>query len=110
MKELFEINVTETNTITFCATAEFPVQIFFIDGNYGCSNIVILADVAAGACDEACCAPQTVGPGTYWLWVGTQGFSGVPCGSDYVMTIDGFTGGGTPAESSTWGSIKGMFK
>ena len=33
---------------------------------------------------------RTLGPGTFWLWVGPQVFSGIPCGLDYVMTVHGY--------------------
>jgi hypothetical protein len=105
----YEITVTETNTLTYCLTGQFNSYAFLIDGNYGCGGLVILASGGA-ACGVPICLTATVGPGIYWLWAGTSDFSGWPCGSPYVLTLDGFTGGGTPAETSTWGSIKGMFK
>jgi len=40
---------------------------------------------------------QEADPGTYWLWVGAPVDGGVPCGSPYVMTIEGYV----PAASSS---------
>jgi hypothetical protein len=105
----FEIEVTEQNSLTFCAIAEFPLLIFFIDGNYGCAGLQIISYTTADPMVEACLS-GTFYPGIYWLWVGPSIFTGVPCGSDYIMTLEGFTGMPSPVESSTWGSIKGLFK
>jgi len=105
----FEITVTENNTLNYCVTSEFPTNIYLIDGNFGCGTITILASASAIPCVEACLT-WSVAPGVYWLWVGASQFSGIPCGSDYVITLDGFTGGGSPVESTTWGALKDMFK
>jgi hypothetical protein len=106
----YEIQVIEENDLTFCAVAEFPLLIFFIDGNYGCAGLQVISYSTADPYMEAC-LEGTFDPGTYWLWVGPSIFTGVECGSDYVMTLDGFTGGIiSPAQATTWGSLKELFK
>ncbi|MBM3307949.1 MAG: hypothetical protein FJY74_06470 [Candidatus Eisenbacteria bacterium] len=85
----YEIELLETTTVRFGCTAEFPVLIFFINGTAGCGALEVVDMATADACDEAW-VEATVGPGTYWLWVGSQTFDGVPCGSEYLMTVDGF--------------------
>jgi hypothetical protein len=76
-------------TFTWTAIATFPVQIFVIDGNNGCptGGPTIIASAAAGACQPATITTACLAPGTYWFWVGTQTFTGVPCGSPYVAML-----------------------
>jgi len=106
----FQIDLVEESNLVVCCTAEFPLQLLVVNGNHGCpvANEDILASAASAECVEACIA-ITLPVGRYWLWVGPGTFSGVPCGSDYVMTIGGY-GPGYPSgtESSTWGAIKSL--
>jgi hypothetical protein len=108
----FEINLVEQSDITFCCIAEFPLQTLVINGNHDCpaTDADILDWRQVGECEEAC-IQITLPVGRYWLWIGPSVFSGVPCGSDYVMTIDGY-GPGYPsaAEPATWGAIKSIFQ
>jgi len=99
----YEIQLDDATEITFCCAAEFPLQIILIDGNGGCP-VSVYTIALAGACEEAC-IQQVVGPGTFWLWVGPSAFIGIPCGEEYMMTIDGYSaadcdvvcpGGGLP--------------
>jgi hypothetical protein len=88
----YEIQLTEATDIRFAATAEFPVQIALLAGSGApdpCVGYTAVEIVQAAACDEAV-IQQTIGPGTYWLWVGPSVFTGIPCGEEYAMTIDGF--------------------
>ncbi len=53
------------------------------------------------------------GPGSFWLWAGPDVFSGVPCGSKYILTLTG-PGipdcGATAVEPSTWGNVKAFYR
>ena len=85
----YEINPTEVTNLRFCCTAHFPVNIFVIDGNYGCDNVQIIGQ-ATGNIQEEVCIEMTLQPGRYWLWVGPSWFDGIPCGSPYTMTVEGY--------------------
>jgi len=60
-------------------------------------------------------APLSFPAGAIWLWAGPDVFTGVPCGSKYLLTITG-TGvpqppcGATATEPSTWGAIKNVYR
>jgi hypothetical protein len=44
------------------------------------------------------------------MWAGPSAWDTTwLCGSDYWMEITGYTGGGTPADNTTWGTIKNLF-
>ena len=85
----FQIEPVEQTDLTFCCTAEFPLQILVVDGNAGCGGSYIMASAYASECQQAC-IQITLPAGTYWLWVGPSDWSAIPCGSDYVMTLDGY--------------------
>jgi hypothetical protein len=106
----FELTVTEESTITFECTAEFPLRIFMLDGNAGCEEITIIDSDTADNFPDMASLTHTFAPGTYWFWVGPSVFEGIPCGSLYVMTITGYGSGTSPARSTTWGEIKGLYR
>jgi hypothetical protein len=62
------------------------------------------------------CVPSTPlnfnGPGTFFLFAGTDLFDGVPCESNYYLSI---TGPGIPpcatsTENTSWGAVKGLYQ
>jgi hypothetical protein len=105
----YELTVTVPGMITFDCVCEFDGLIFMIDGNGGCGGYVIINSMTGGPCDVFSLS-NYFNPGTYWFWVGPSVFSGIPCGADYIMTITGYIGEPTANETTTWGSIKSMFK
>ena len=98
----YQITPASISTISFACRAEFPVQIYLLDGGNGCGEIVELGAATAAACEVAEIV-ETVPPGIYWLWVGPSQHEGVPCSARYAMTIDGYhdtaTGVADPGES-----------
>jgi hypothetical protein len=107
----YEIIITKPELLTVCATGEFPMQLFLIDGNAGCGVITVLAEAYANPCEMACLEWNVV-PGTYWVWVGPQVFEGIPCASDYILTLDGYwpPSGPSTTRRSSWGTIKTQYK
>lgn len=88
-------------------TAEFPLQLILIYGP-DCNNLQYDL-TTAGPCQPASLS-WTFGAGAeFWVWVGAQVFSGIPCDADYVFDICGLEGG-TPTVEKSWGSIKNIYK
>ena len=107
----YQIYVSVSNTITLTAVAEFPVLIFFLDGNLplGCDDPgIVISSTTASPCELATLT-ETVGPGLYWLWVGPSVFSCQPCGLEYVVEIDGYVGP-SPVEDASWTTIKALYR
>src|SRR5262245_8482585 len=53
------------------------------------------------------------GPGTFFLFAGTDVFDGVPCESKYYLSITGPgipTQCGTSTENTSWGQVKGLYQ
>ncbi|MCK4413503.1 MAG: hypothetical protein KAY32_08170 [Candidatus Eisenbacteria sp.] len=92
--------------------AEFPVQLLFIHGT-DCIEPEYDA-IRADRCEFVIVGRNVDLGELVWVWVGPSVFSGVPCGADYVLTLDGiYAGPGcqpTPAREDSWGRIKGMFR
>lgn len=85
----YSITLDDTRNISFCCTAEFPLMLHVIDASTGCDSPTILQSAVADSCEEVC-IDILIGPGEYWLWVGASVFDGVPCDSEYIMTVGGY--------------------
>ena len=107
----YQIYISVTNTITFSAIAEFPVLIFFLDGDLplGCDDPGLVLSSATGSPCELVSLTETVGPGLYWLWVGPSVFACQPCGLEYIIEIDGYIGP-SPVEDASWATIKALYR
>jgi hypothetical protein len=94
-------------TVTATCEAEFPLQ-FILIYVADCNNLQYdLLQVPM--CEPATLSYNFSAGQIFWLWVGASVFSGIP-ESEYIFDVCGIEGGVTPASSSTWGEIKGMFK
>jgi len=97
--------------MTFTVCASFPVQLIFIYGT-NCSSPTY--DYTTGNPFTEVTLSHTIANGAFaWAWVGASTFTGVPCESPYLLTVDGLgTGAGceVPTQSKTWGGIKNMYK
>jgi hypothetical protein len=107
----YQIYVAVPNTITFRGVAEFPLLIFFLDGNLplGCNDPGLVISSATAAPCETAELTETVGPGLYWLWVGPSVFSCQPCGLEYAIQIEGYLGP-SPVEDASWSTIKALYR
>jgi len=86
----YELVTTNPRIFTWTATATFPVLIFVIQAGpepTPCTGYTSIASATAGACQPATITTACLAPGKYWFWVGTQGFTGVPCNSPYIATL-----------------------
>jgi len=107
----YQIYLGASNTITLRVLAEFPVLVFFLDGNLplGCDDPDIVIASATGAPCEAVEITETLQPGLYWIWVGPSVFSCQPCGLEYTLVVDGYVGP-SPVEALSWATIKAMYQ
>ncbi len=84
----YEIGVGLPGTLSMTCDANFPVAMFIIDALSGdCIEYTILGSTTGAECSATYLeAPVTAG-GNYWLFVGPSVFTGVPCGSEYTLTV-----------------------
>lgn len=95
----YQINPATWSDLVISCRAEFPLQLYLIDGGGGCGDMVELGADTAETCGMAT-IHALVPPGTYWIWVGPSVTSGVPCGATYALTIDGYHDDATAAPES----------
>jgi hypothetical protein len=95
----YEITPSQASSLLICGVAEYPVSVGLIDGRQGCENAEII-DIQNGNPYVEVCLELEVEAGTYWIWTGPSVFTGVPCGSEYLLTIDGYVPPPTHAPGS----------
>lgn len=89
----FQVVLTGVTDLSARCTAEFPLQLLIIEGTAGCPSSQIIGAVQVPECQEAT-IEMLLQPGTYWVWVGPSDWSAIPCGAEYVLTVEeqGFLG------------------
>ena len=102
----FVLPVAASVTATICAS--FDAQLAAINGNIGCGFITIICGPVYGPPGSTLSCTYAAPAGLNWIFVASSSFSGVPCGSPYILTVD--CGGYNATQSKTWGQIKGMFR
>jgi hypothetical protein len=106
----FEVNLTNDAEICLAGDAEIPMYYFIMDGRAGCSGVIV-AYAHVGPCAPMADLCYQCGAGRWWLWAGPDSWDlSIVCGSVYWMEITGYTNGVTPAESTTWGRVKSLFR
>jgi hypothetical protein len=107
----YQIYIAVPNTITLTAVAQFPLLIFFLDGDLplGCNDPGMVISSATGSPCETVVLSETLDAGLYWIWVGPSVFSCQPCGLEYVLSIEGYIGP-SPVEDASWATIKALYR
>jgi hypothetical protein len=81
--------LTGANTFTVTAEAEFDLQLLFItDTGPGNCNITIPYVSVVGPCMPATITTDTLPLGTYYVWVGPQYATTVPCDRLYWVKLE----------------------
>jgi len=95
-------------TATLTCVAEFPLQLIFIYGA-DCNNLQYTYTTAQPMVPATLSWFMAQGV-PFWPWIGSSQFTGVPCGSDWIMDLAGIWCQPTATQPSTWGTIKGLYK
>jgi len=100
-------------TLTATVNAEFAVQlILFYVIDYNCVNYQY--NYTSGPCGQDVSLSYNIGNNVEtWVWVGPSVFTGVTCGSEYLLTLTGIGNGPdcipVPTEKTSWGAIKNLY-
>ena len=105
----YQLDLTQTSEISLYCMPDFNMTIGFIDGREGCENVSSFYSYATVPTCWAAELTETLPPGTWWVWIGPSGYSGVQCGAGYVCEITGYTPV-TPVEDASWSTIKALFR
>jgi hypothetical protein len=82
----YELHTYQDIDLSFCVCAEFPVRIWIVEGNHGCSDpYTIATDASEGY--TAIRLDYSLPSGVYWLIVSVDGWLGVPCDAEYIAVI-----------------------
>jgi hypothetical protein len=85
---LVTIDEAECARIDAGLVSEFPGVVYIVGGLEEC-NAVILGDGGeATPCASSLLASTSVGPGTYVVFVSTEGYDRIPCGEDNAYQLD----------------------
>ncbi len=85
-------------------------QIAILDGSRGCPEYdVVCGSAFGGACEPIRCQAQ-VPAGTYFLFVAPRHYSGVECGTPYVLRLRGHPCATIDVAPATWSQVKERFR
>ncbi len=80
----YHFTLPQAATVTWSAVGEARTRVFILQGTCPASS---LSTIAADACTPATVTIPNLAAGTYSAWVGTDVFTGIPCGSRYRATL-----------------------
>jgi hypothetical protein len=103
----FEIVLDEPTVIEYCVCADFPPRLWIIAAPDDCFDYYTFA-TDAGMPNYWLCMEHELAAGVWYFIVSTDGWLGIPCGSEYVASI--FEEGVSPVRELSWGTIKGMYR
>lgn len=102
----FDITVTSSFGLSWRICAEFPVRMWLLYADEGCSHAYTLVTQSAGPYDVLW--GDYWPPGHYYFAISVDGWIGVPCGSAYTARIRNYDP--CPVEGMSWGTIKAMYR
>ncbi|MCO6438287.1 MAG: hypothetical protein J5J06_14425 [Phycisphaerae bacterium] len=83
----YEVEVDAEMSLRLLLSAEFQSAVFLIDGRGGCDGAETIAFVREATCEELTLS-RCLAPGTYYVVVAPDRFTGVACGSDYMLSAE----------------------
>jgi len=105
----YQIDLSNETEIGVRCLANFTVRVGIIDGREGCEGVSAFYSYDDGYPCEVVILNETLGPGTWWIWVAPTIFTDIPCGEEYVFELTGYTPV-TPVENGSWSTIKALFR
>jgi hypothetical protein len=106
----YQFTCETAKAVNFCVCGSQPTQIAILDANQGCDLTTLVCGSEFGDPGQLVCCNAVLPAGTYWLFVGTDGFSGIPCGSPYLLTLDGLTCPPVATTPASWTHMKSIYR
>jgi hypothetical protein len=104
----YEISITSPTVLEVCVCGAAPTQVAVL--NSSCSPVTLVCGSVFGGPNETVCCQVPLNPGIYWIFVGTDGFSGIACGTPYTMNISGYNCPPVGVEAADWTNIKSLYR
>ncbi|CAG0951847.1 hypothetical protein PHYC_00240 [Phycisphaerales bacterium] len=80
----YHFTITQTSNVVWSAVGQARTRVFILQGTCPASS---LGTAVADPCLPATVSINNLAPGTYSAFVGTDAFTGVPCGRRYRATL-----------------------
>jgi hypothetical protein len=105
----YEFTINAPTTITASVTGQglTGTAVAIIDAN--CPPVLFDGDFVTDAQCAVSSVSAAVGPGTYRVFVASF-FDGTPCGATYVLNLSGLTCPPVPANTTSWGKVKNIYR
>jgi hypothetical protein len=100
----YKVTLVVPTTLNATAVGEATTDLAIVDLNAGCAGLTAPCFNTGFACQTVSCSVP-LPAGTYAIFVATDDFVGVPCGSKYTLTVWG-QDCPTPTRRSSWGDMK----
>lgn len=106
----FEIELTEDRQVTLTMCSDFPSLFGFIDSSLypDCTGDIYIDPYLITDANISGELSAFLSAGTWWIFVSTADWGNYPCGSEYVLEIEGTAY--SPVEDASWSTIKAMYK
>ena len=106
----YQIDLPESTAVELSVQGGAATQVAILDGRRGCGEWEVVAGSAFGeACEPVSCSAM-VGPGRYWLFVAPRAYTGVMCGTPYVLALDVQSCRVVGLRADTWSAAKQRFQ
>jgi hypothetical protein len=105
----YQIDLASEAEISLRCIANFNVRLGIVDGREGCEGASAFYSFADAPICYVAILNEVLPPGTWWIWVGPSAFEGVPCGEEYMFELTGYNPV-TPVESTSWTTLKALFR
>lgn len=105
----YRFTIDTVKNVTYCVCGSQASLIAIVNEDPTCASIVTQC-VETGAAGQEVCCTATLAPGTYWLFVATDDFFGVPCGSPYVLNLQGLTCPVVNVQPTSWSHMKAIYR
>lgn len=106
----YEVQFDAPAVLECVLTGGAASQLAILDGREGCGDwSVVSGPVLGPACDSLVCqAPLE--PGRYWIFVATRWFTGVRCGTPYVLRLRRYPGRPVAVQPASWSRVKEIYR
>jgi hypothetical protein len=100
-----------SQTINICGLGEQPTLIGYLNAAYGCGSPAFESYITLNELEYGCLTVTLPGGTTWWVFAATRYFGpDYPCGSAYVLELNGYVCPPVSVEQKSWGTIKATYK
>ncbi|MFH1502614.1 MAG: hypothetical protein ABIG03_06175 [Candidatus Eisenbacteria bacterium] len=105
----FEVVLTEDRQVTLRMCSAYPMVFGFIEAALypGCTGTIYIDPYALSEAYFVEELTAFLTAGTWWIFASTADWGDCPCGTEYVLEVEGTSY--SPVEETTWTTIKALY-